>query len=63
MLRVEAGMHVNTVRDVAVDAGGRFAVTVSEDKTARVWDVESGVPQAVLRVPIDDGAEEDCKRS
>ena len=41
----------------ALRAPARFAVTVSEDKTARVWDVESGVPQAVLRVPIDDGAE------
>lgn len=57
LLRVEAGMHVNTVRDVAVDAGGRFAVTASDDKTARVWDIANNSAGAVLRVPIDEGTE------
>ncbi len=57
LLRVEAGMHVNTVRDVAVDAQGRYAVTASDDKTARVWDVLNNTAGAVLRVPIDEGTE------
>ncbi len=57
VLRVEAGMHVNLVRAVDVDAAGRWAVTASDDKTARVWDVLGNAAGAVLRVPIADGAE------
>lgn len=52
LLRVEPGMHVNLVRGVAVDAAGTWAVTVSDDKTARVWAVASGAAGPVLRVPI-----------
>lgn len=57
LLRVEAGMHVNVVRAVATDASGRWAVTASDDKTARVWDVLAAAPGPVLRVPIGEGAE------
>ncbi len=57
VLRVEAGMHVNLVRAVATDASGRWAVTASDDKTARVWDVLASTAGPVLRVPIGDGAE------
>jgi len=52
LLRVEPGMHVNVVRGVAVDASGTWAVTVSDDKTARVWNVATGSAGPVLRVPI-----------
>ena len=52
LLRVEPGMHVNLVRGVAVDATGTWAVTVSDDKTARVWSVATGAAGPVLRVPI-----------
>lgn len=52
LLRVEPGMHVNLVRGVAVDAAGAWAVTVSDDKTARVWNVATGAAGPVLRVPI-----------
>ncbi len=55
LLRVEPGMHVNLVRGVAVDAAGAWAVTVSDDKTARVWNVASGAAGPVLRVPIAEG--------
>ena len=57
VLRVETGTHVNVVRAVAVDASGRWAVTASDDKTARVWEVATGAPGPVLRVPIGEGAE------
>ncbi len=57
MLRVEAGMHVNLVRAVDVDAAGRWAVTASDDKTARVWDVLGNAAGAVLRVPMAEGIE------
>lgn len=55
VLRVEAGMHVNVTRAVAVDAAGRWAVTASDDKTARVWSLPDGAAGPVLRVPIAEG--------
>lgn len=57
VLRVEPGMHVNLVRGVAVDAAGAWAVTVSDDKTARVWAVASGAAGPVLRVPISEAGQ------
>ena len=35
--------HSDWVRGVAVSGDGRRAVSASEDKTLKVWDVESGV--------------------
>ena len=52
VLRIESGAHTAPIRAIATDAGGRFAVTASEDKTARVWDIASGRLQQVLRPPI-----------
>ena len=51
LLRVETGMHTAEVFRIATDAAGRWAVTGSDDKTARVWDVATGAPLAVLRPP------------
>lgn len=30
------------IRRIATDASGRYAVTASDDKTARVWEVATG---------------------
>ena len=40
--RLETGMHTAPIRHIATDAAGRWAVTASEDKTARVWEVATG---------------------
>lgn len=56
-LRVEAGMHTAQIRRIATDAQGRWAVTASDDKTARVWDVASGRLLQVLRPPLGEGDE------
>jgi len=56
-LRIEAGMHTVRVNRIATDAAGRYAVTASEDKTARVWDVASGRLLQVLRPPLGQGDE------
>src|SRR5262249_5330219 len=55
--RLETGMHTAMIRRIATDAAGRWAVTASDDKTARVWEVASGRQLAVLRPPQDVGDE------
>lgn len=55
--RLETGMHTAPIRRIATDAAGRWAVTASDDKTARVWEVASGRQVAVLRPPQDVGDE------
>ena len=57
LLRVEAGIHTSLVRGVAVDSSARIAVTAGDDKTARVWDVQSGRLLQTLRPPIAPGDE------
>jgi WD40 repeat protein len=60
ILTVETGMHTAPIRGMAMDAANRYLVTVSNDKTARVWDLtREGDPvlSAVLRPPIDAGKE------
>jgi hypothetical protein len=55
--RMETGMHTAIINRIATDAAGRWAVTASDDKTARVWEVASGRQLAVLRPPQDVGNE------
>lgn len=57
ILRIETGMHTAAVNRVSVDRVGRFLVTASDDKTARVWELQTGRLLRVLRVPIGDGNE------
>ncbi len=57
LLRLETGMHTAMIRRIATDAAGRFAVTASDDKTARVWEVATGRLVQVLRPPQDMGDE------
>lgn len=52
ILRVESGMHTSMIRRFALDVGERFIASVSDDKTLRIWNRESGVLLLTLRVPI-----------
>ena len=55
--RIESGQHTAPIKRIAVDAQGRWLVTASVDKTARVWDLGSGALLRVLRPPIGEGDE------
>ena len=57
ILRLETGTHGAAVRALAVDAKERLLLTVSDDKTARLWSAADGQALAVLRPPIGPGAE------
>ncbi|HNN84115.1 MAG TPA: caspase family protein [Accumulibacter sp.] len=69
LLRLETGMHTAVIKRIATDAAGRWAVTASDDKTARVWDLaapprgdqaaddRAAAPAVVLRPPQDAGNE------
>jgi len=55
VLRIETGTHSAKTTDAAADAAGRVLVTVSDDKTARVWSLPDLQPRGVLRPPIGPG--------
>jgi WD40 repeat protein len=43
-LRISTLAHLGKIRGAAVDAAGRYLVTVSDDKTAKVWDLAQSQP-------------------
>ena len=55
LLRIDTSAHSAAIRALDVDAAGRYAVTASEDKTARVWDLASGQLLQTLRPPVGPG--------
>ncbi len=57
LLRIETEMHTAMVNRLGTDSAERFLVTASDDKTARVWDVQSGALLQVLRPPQGDGGD------
>ena len=54
ILRIETPDHTTRINELAVDSTGRILVTVSDDKTARVWSLTDATLVRVLRVPIGD---------
>jgi WD40 repeat protein len=52
ILVLDSGGHTAAIRQVLFTPKDREVITVSEDKTARVWDVASGETLRVLRLPI-----------
>ena len=57
ILVLDAGGHTSIVWKVLFTPDGRELITVSDDKTIRVWDVAAGEPLRVLRPPIGRGRE------
>ena len=56
VLRIETGQHLSMITKISSDANGRYLASASEDKTARIWDAESGTLLQVLRPPIGEGS-------
>lgn len=56
-LRVDPGFHIQVVNRIAQDRDGRILVSVSDDKTARVWSAADGALLNTIRVPIAEGEE------
>ncbi len=50
--RIEAVQHTAPIIRISGDAKGRWMVTASHDKTARIWDLNTGDLVRVLRPPI-----------
>jgi WD40 repeat protein len=55
--RVETGQHAGWIKALDIDQAERHVVTVSLDKTARVWNLQSGKLERILRPPIGEGDE------
>ena len=54
-LALDPGVHTAPIRRADVDRDGRFAVTASEDKTARVWSLADGRLERTIRLPTGPG--------
>ena len=57
ILRIETGMHTVTIARIGIDAENRYLVTVSNDKTVRVWELYTGRLIRTIRPPIGEGNE------
>lgn len=55
MLVLDAGGHLSRITEVLFTPDQRQLISVSEDKTIRIWDVATGTLQRVLRVPAANG--------
>ena len=51
MLAIDPGMHTSVIWTQAVDAGGRFAVTGSDDHTVRIWSIADGKLLRTIWIP------------
>ncbi|MBL8390447.1 MAG: hypothetical protein JNN21_01050, partial [Candidatus Accumulibacter sp.] len=55
--RIETGTHTAVINRIAVDRAERWVVTASDDKTARVWNLQTGELERILRPPIGEEGE------
>ncbi|MBN1699038.1 MAG: caspase family protein [Spirochaetales bacterium] len=56
-LRINTEMHTSTVHKIDRDAAGKYLLSCSSDKTARLWDAAGGALIRVFRPPIAPGNE------
>ncbi|MFK7967460.1 MAG: caspase family protein [Burkholderiaceae bacterium] len=54
-IQIELGAHAGPVRRLAVSVRKGIALTASDDKTARIWDLATGELKQILRPSIGEG--------
>ncbi|MGA2701592.1 MAG: family 16 glycoside hydrolase [Isosphaeraceae bacterium] len=54
-LVLDVGGHTSTVRGAVFTPDGQRLITVSHEKTIRIWDVNTGTTSRVLRTPLGSG--------
>jgi WD40 repeat protein len=57
LLRIDGHMHAKPILRIGSDRGNHFFVSVSADKTLRIWQLPSGRLRKTIRVPIAAGSE------
>ncbi|RYY91211.1 MAG: peptidase C14, partial [Chitinophagaceae bacterium] len=57
ILRLETGMHAAAGKALGIDAAGKYLLTTSDDRTARLWDAATGRQLRVFRVPAEGSTE------
>ena len=57
MLRIDIGLHHQSVNAIVADGDEKIFVTSSADKTLKVWSAETGDLIRTLRLPIGPGSE------
>jgi hypothetical protein len=51
VLAIDPGLHTGVIWTQAVDSGGRFAVTGSDDRTLRIWSIADGKLLRTIWIP------------
>jgi len=57
ILTLNTEMHSAVIRKIRVDAAGKLILTTSWDKTAKLWDAETGSLIRTFHIPMDAGNE------
>ncbi len=56
-LVLDSGGHTAKIKQVLFTPDGKEVITVSDDKTIRIWNVATGESARILRPPVGDGSE------
>ena len=57
ILTLDLGMHTAKINSLDTDAAGKYVLTSSKDKTAKLWDAQTGKLVQTYRPPIGKGDE------
>jgi WD40 repeat protein len=57
LLILNTDMHTSDIKRIDTDAEGQYILTVSTDKTAKLWDAQTGELLHTFRIPIAQGNE------